>query len=115
MMRSALTRLRTAARLWTAAVLSCFLTCITWVCPSKRRRAAAVQDVFARMPAALKIWRRWSVPCAIIRVALAALSILSYTAGVSVVGAELPAVTAPPDSFFEIVAERDREVARKFY
>lgn len=31
------------------------------------------------------------------------------------VTADLPAVSAPPASFFEIVAEREREVARKFY
>lgn len=30
-------------------------------------------------------------------------------------GAERPPVTAPPESFFQIVSERDRDAARKFY
>lgn len=33
----------------------------------------------------------------------------------TVAAAELPTVTAPPESFFEIVSERDRAVARQFY
>jgi len=35
--------------------------------------------------------------------------------GLSAFAAEAPIVIAPPDSFFEMVAERDREAARKFY
>jgi hypothetical protein len=33
----------------------------------------------------------------------------------SITADALPAVTAPPDSFFNLVRERDREAARKFY
>jgi hypothetical protein len=35
--------------------------------------------------------------------------------GLGVGAADAPAVTAPPESFFEIVSERDREAARGFY
>jgi alpha-glucosidase len=38
---------------------------------------------------------------------------LGLTAGVA--AAQAPAVTAPPESFFEKVRERDRDAARKFY
>lgn len=34
---------------------------------------------------------------------------------VSLRGAESPPVTSPPDSFFQLVRERDRDVARQFY
>jgi hypothetical protein len=40
---------------------------------------------------------------------------LALLLGTSASGAERPAVTAPPESFFQIVSERDRDAARKFY
>jgi len=48
--------------------------------------------------------------------ALAVAVLLSALAfGRSVAAAEAPPVIAPPDAFFEMVSERDRDVARKFY
>ncbi len=47
------------------------------------------------------------------QVASAAL-LLALSLALPASGAE-PAVSAPPESFFEIVAERDRDVARRFY
>src|SRR5262245_55776531 len=88
MTRSILTGLQTAARFWTAPVLWRFSNYVTW--------------------------HRRSVRGEIIR-PLAAAIFFGYTANIGVVAAELPKVIPPPDSFFEIVAERDRDVARKFY
>ena len=48
-------------------------------------------------------------------VALAALILVACVHAQSTTGATCPAVTAPPDSFFEKVRERDRDVAREFY
>src|SRR5207249_8871753 len=45
---------------------------------------------------------------------LALLLVLSPPASLSV-GTNSPAVTTPPDSFFQKVRERDREAARQFY
>jgi len=48
--------------------------------------------------------------CPLKLVLMLALSVVAHTWG-----AERPPVTAPPESFFQIVSERDREAARKFY
>jgi alpha-glucosidase len=47
------------------------------------------------------------------RTALIVLVLSLFSAGAAVEG--LPPVIAPPESFFQIVSERDREVARTFY
>ncbi len=46
---------------------------------------------------------------------LAALAFASGIRSQSVVAAEYPAVTTPPESFFQLVRERDRDAARQFY
>ena len=52
---------------------------------------------------------------AMVYAAVAVFSLAAQAAGQSTDGAAHPAVTAPPDSFFEKVRERDRDVARGFY
>jgi hypothetical protein len=44
-----------------------------------------------------------------------AAALLALAAGSRVAGADEPRATAPPESFFSIVDERDREAARAFY
>jgi hypothetical protein len=46
---------------------------------------------------------------------LLALLICGLLSRGAVTGANLPPVTPPPPSFFELVGERDRDIARKFY
>jgi hypothetical protein len=48
-------------------------------------------------------------------IAGAALAIFVSSTGLAQSNNGGPAVIAPPDSFFEIVSQRDREVARRFY
>src|SRR5260221_2823044 len=49
--------------------------------------------------------------------AIILLAAVAFASGTSqpAVAAEFPPVTAPPESFFQLVRERDREVARQFY
>ncbi len=46
---------------------------------------------------------------------LAALAFASGTGGQPAIAAEYPPVTAPPESFFQLVREKDRDAARQFY
>ena len=48
-------------------------------------------------------------------IVLLALTATAIVLSPSVASADVPRVTAPPESFFENVRERDRDVAREFY
>ena len=56
-----------------------------------------------------------SIKQLLVIVVLAALIQSTYLYAQSGIGIKYPPVTAPPDSFFEKVRERDRDVARQFY
>src|SRR5687767_3931601 len=49
------------------------------------------------------------------RVSVLALLIFASAFGLGTTAADAPAVSAPPDSFFQLVPERDRDAARNFY
>jgi len=51
----------------------------------------------------------------VIIAAFAALLLAGWVHAQSGLPAEVPAVTAPPESFFDMIRERDREPARQFY
>jgi hypothetical protein len=44
-----------------------------------------------------------------------AIALSAFSHAQSAAGADIPPVTAPPESFFEIISSRDRDVARPFY
>lgn len=77
--------------------------------PSRFAPSTAESSREFRSRDAVRHRRRWPHACVVGAVLVAAFA-LSATAS-----ADEPAVTAPPEAFFDIVSERHRDVARDFY